>query len=198
MKYGKAIIDYKNSIKNNSYMNNSNLILNDYSIIRYKLLKQIINKIYFEEENSIYLEDDCCICLEELGKNYVTLQCDHSYHTQCFINLFKFFNKCSLCRKKFGKTLPIFNFIFVLQCNIECIEYYHNKMENIINDKIYKANCAWVTWNHDILIMQNLLKHFDNINSTGIKKILKKFKKKRNYNIDDILNYCETLNFFIK
>lgn len=196
MKYGKTIIEYKNSIKNNSYMNNSNLILNDYSIIRYKLLKQIMKNIFAQEDKCVYLEDDCCICMEELGKNYITLQCKHSYHTQCAINLLKYHKNCSLCRKKIGKTLPISNFIFVLQCNIECIEYYHNKMENIINDKKNKSNCIWITWNNDILIMENLLKRFDHINSTGIKKILKKFKKKSKYNIDDILNYCKTLNFY--
>ena len=118
MKYGKTIIEYKNSIKNNSYMNNSNLILNDYSIIRYKLLKKIIKTIFAHEDKCVYLEDNCCICMEELGKNYVTLPCDHSYHTQCAINLLKYHKNCSLCRKKIGKTLPISNFIFVLQCNI--------------------------------------------------------------------------------
>ena len=196
MKYGKKIIEYKKSIQKNKYMNNKDLRFNNYSLIQYKILKQHIKKICIDNDNKIYLYDECCICMEELGINYVTLQCNHSYHTQCAINLFKYSNKCSLCRKNIGDTFPMSKFIYILKINIDSIENFHNIMRNIINNKKIKSNCLWIRWNSDIMIMERLLKQFDIINSIGVRKILKKFTKKSKYNTDHILNYCKDLNFY--
>ena len=196
MKYGKQIVDYRNSIKKNRYINNEKIYLNYNSIIQYKLLKKIIKNLSINVNNNNYLHDECCICMEVLGYDYITLRCNHSYHIPCAINLFNYSNNCSLCRKTIIESYPIFQFFSILKSNIDSIEAFHNKMNNIINYKKSRSNFLWIRWNCSVNILSRLLKQFDSINFTGIRKILKKFTKKTNYNTDFILNYCKNLNFF--
>jgi hypothetical protein len=42
--------------------------------------------------------DQCCICLDSLQNDVLTLKCNHKFHDVCLVQINN--NKCPLCRKK--------------------------------------------------------------------------------------------------
>ena len=75
----------------------------------------------FKPKNVIVPEKDtspsnessqCSICLDKIKKNnHCTLKCDHSFHFECIMELYRtrnqFSNKCPLCRDEFTKKIEI-------------------------------------------------------------------------------------------
>ena len=187
MKYGKIIKKYIDKITKN------NLGITINSFIQYKILKQLIKKFIIINKHK-YSNNDCCICMEELGDNYITLKCSHSYHIECIIKLLNYKNNCCLCRKDIPENLPIFNneklilqFISLIIFNIHNINNTHNYIKNYIKNLKNTTNCLHIFTNYKIKKLFKYLQEFDEINSTGIKKILKKFKKKINIDLGFIL-----------
>ena len=197
MKYGKIIETYNDIIsKNNSIIKELGITQNN--IIQYKLFKKIIKKCIIHENK--YLDDNCCICIEELKNNYITLKCNHSYHIECIIQLLHFTNNCSLCRKQIPEHLPIYTnekliieFISILILNIKKINQTHNYLKKIFNNKIKNINCLNIYNIYKIKKMQKCIDEYGKINRIGVQKILKKFKKKINVDLNFILDSCKLL-----
>lgn len=63
----------------------------------------------------------CPICIEEIRRGCVTLDCRHEYCVRCFIKMSKRDNRCSLCRRGY---------------------YDKNSEERNINDKTYCDNLS--------------------------------------------------------
>ena len=188
MKYGKIIKEYNKKIINIKDINITNN-----SIIQYKICKKIIKNIMINDYK--YSNNECCICMEELGYNYITLKCSHSYHLECIIKLLNSNDsKCCLCRKHIPEYLPInpndnliLQFITILVLNIYNINITHNTIKNNIKVLKSKANCLSIFRNNKIKKLCKYLNEYDEINRIGITKILKKFKKKVNLDLSFIL-----------
>lgn len=168
MKYNKEIKKYINNL----LMNDKNIP----AIVRYKYYKKIIKNIVIEEE--IYNSDLCIICFDVLDDKYITLKCNHKFHTKCLINLLSNDDKCCLCRINISNAIPTKNkellgFLASLKVNIDSVEYTLNNV-----------------------IEQDDIKEYININYIGFIKIIKKFTKKTKYDISFMNDYLQTLNLY--
>ena len=128
MKYGKIIKNYMNEIKKIDEYNINLLYGINNSILEYKKLKGIIKKLKKNEHTSLYIYENCAICLEELGGDNIVLKCSHAYHMKCITLMAKNSNNCSLCRRNITENLPIKDpeylklcFIATLIINIETL-----------------------------------------------------------------------------
>ena len=201
MKYGKVISIYRNELIKNKLLNLDKVLLVSIVVLDYKKLKQLIKTINTSKE---YSYEKCCICLDNLGIDYVTLNCSHCYHIECVIKLFKCSNNCALCRKHFPDLIymnnsekNLINFIAFIMMSINKIEFMHFNLKNIIKNRSNSSNFLWICWNRDTNKLIKYLKKFDEINSKGIIKIIKKFTKKTKIELQYIIDYCKTLDFFI-
>lgn len=86
-----------------------NLISNIDTLIQHNDVNQERNNVEQEtNECTTYLENNCCICLEEMNDLHETilLSCNHILHKKCLFSYIatnykneEVFNTCPLCRK---------------------------------------------------------------------------------------------------
>jgi hypothetical protein len=63
--------------------------------------KCICNNCIFHITSNEPIGDECAICREKMGLNYITLDCKHSFHIKCLLCWKK--SDCPLCRKPHEK-----------------------------------------------------------------------------------------------
>ena len=59
-----------------------------------------------KEDAKLFIQDNCCICLDTLNKNEIKdkkyreifLQCGHNFHEKCIKNWIKNKKICPICR----------------------------------------------------------------------------------------------------
>ena len=74
-----------------------------------QLPRRIYNSANVEERKDGQKEEgenECmiCMCEYENGEELLTLDCFHSYHTQCILDWFKKSNFCPICKHVVGKS----------------------------------------------------------------------------------------------
>ena len=122
--------------------------------------------------------DDCCICLNELNKNYIELECNHKYHSKCIKTWFNIKNRmlCPLCKqekdyknKRKTRKETLLNRIYIF------MEQYYIYIHEINKEKYNK-----------IVLFERLLKLINNnkyvLNYNYFRNNLKECIKKANDN----------------
>lgn len=74
-------------------------------IINPRVNRNTIEPQHSKELDNSEEKDECCICLDEMSKNGVlTLDCGHTFHINCFMELIKTTagKRCPLCRSDHG------------------------------------------------------------------------------------------------
>jgi len=89
-------------------------------------------------------EDDCCICLDNLGYKYVELECKHIFHLECIDTWFRENNTatCPYCKKEYINDITGIlhaghtdnNFNIDIATNSMVINYNYNFEEQNTNN----------------------------------------------------------------
>ena len=126
-----------------------------YSLPGNYIYNKFITKTEFERD--FKLNNECCICLDEINSNNVAItKCNHIFCKSCVVKNLKTSNKCPLCRQKIMKNSLTFVSKFKYRNNK--IEFIKNKLktcnkigicssfkstlENIKN--IFKEHCEYI------------------------------------------------------
>jgi hypothetical protein len=57
-----------------------------------------INENIKNSRNMNVCHDNCSICLDKLNIGYITLECNHKFHTKCLGQLLEYNSQCPYCR----------------------------------------------------------------------------------------------------
>ena len=127
------------------------------SMIRYKLMKKVINKIDFKTSHSRHeerLSEECCICFEPFGfrSEAISTRCGHFFHPCCLINAFSVQGSqgtCPLCRSAIAELVPkgfdgdVLRFLAVLRVNMDAADNcYERFVRHLCNgaDELLEAS----------------------------------------------------------
>ena len=66
----------------------------------YIIEKKIVNYIKTQDNNEDHINEICSICLLNINEKFITLDCEHSFHNECFVEWYKKSNNkdCPICR----------------------------------------------------------------------------------------------------
>ena len=58
------------------------------------------------ETNILLEENNCPVCLENMGNDFMTVNCcNKQFHVCCFLNCMRLKKECPMCRNEFTETL---------------------------------------------------------------------------------------------
>eukprot|EP00961_Rhodomonas_salina_P241332 3260647-Rhodomonas_salina.2 len=184
-------------------------------LVRYKDLKTHIKNMEngkygcsFKSLGKKYIDDECAICLEELGHacDVITTTCNHKFHTFCLIQSLGdgICSSCPLCRNKVENIVPggiegaSMKLVAKLRINIDQAQWCHKQVFDEIHKKaqgclheirgIKAKTCFQINYGKkskrlasrvtELKEKLDLLEHFDRVNVMGFTKICEKVGRK--------------------
>ena len=111
------------------------------------------------------INKECPICLDELSKHVIKLNCGHFFHPNCINDWKKINNACPVCRERIDKMISvktkkqiIINYIIYL--SILTIIFYLIKSKRIINklkNNIFNASGQFINLINNIKLKYQIL-----------------------------------------
>ena len=111
------------------------------------------------------INKECPICLDELSKHVIKLNCGHFFHPNCINDWKKINNVCPVCRERIGKIMSvktkaqiIINYIIYL--SILTIIFYLIKSKRIINklkNNIFNTSRDFINLINNIKLKYHIL-----------------------------------------
>jgi hypothetical protein len=66
----------------------------------------------------------CAICLEDIGSDFVILECKHKFHFVCLAENYKHRPKCPLCQGNINRPKPEASFLYIMNLVLFCVSMY--------------------------------------------------------------------------
>eukprot|EP00287_Rhodomonas_sp_CCMP768_P003156 CAMPEP_0196717886 /NCGR_PEP_ID=MMETSP1091-20130531/1199_1 /TAXON_ID=302021 /ORGANISM="Rhodomonas sp., Strain CCMP768" /LENGTH=323 /DNA_ID=CAMNT_0042058397 /DNA_START=17 /DNA_END=988 /DNA_ORIENTATION=+ len=183
-------------------------------LVRYKDLKDHIKNMEngkfgnkLKERRSEVVEEECSICLENLGPacDVTTTACKHKFHTFCLVETLGngSCTSCPLCRTEVEKLVPggldgaSLKLVAKLRINIDAAQWCHRAVYDEVQRKaagyLHEAESTWAskylpcmsskkkklrTRVCELRDQLDLLEQFGKVNSEGFTKICGKIDRK--------------------